>query len=220
MTLEIKKTSDGSTTIYNSDLNEHYHSCFGAVTESLHVFIKNGLHHLNKHQINILEIGFGTGLNAILTYEATRESNIQVNYTALEFYPLDSKLISNLNFVDFIQPSQNEIFTKMHECEWNKEVIIRSDFILQKIVADFNQFQFNGFYDLVYFDAFGPDIQTEMWSETNFKKIYNSLNPGGILVTYSAKGLVKQNLRSAGFTVTRLVGAPGKRHMLRAEKKE
>jgi len=218
--LEIKKTLDGSTTIYNSDLKEHYHSSNGAYSESMHVFIKNGLHHLNKHQINILEIGFGTGLNAILTYEATRESNIQVNYTALEFYPLDSKLINKLNFIDFIQPSQNEIFTKMHECEWNKEVLIHSDFILQKIDADFNQFQLTGFYDLVYFDAFAPDIQPEMWSETNFKKIFDSLNPGGILVTYSAKGIVKQNLRSVGFIVSRLVGAPGKRHMLRAEKKE
>ncbi|OFX21754.1 MAG: hypothetical protein A2041_13850 [Bacteroidetes bacterium GWA2_31_9b] len=218
MALEIKKTSDGSTTIYNSDLNENYHSSFGAVSESMHVFIKNGLQHINKLQINILEIGFGTGLNAILTYKATRDSNTKVNYTALEFYPLDLKLISNLNFVDFIQPSQNEIFTKMHECEWNKEVLIHSDFTLHKIMTNFNQFQFKSFYDLVYFDAFAPDIQPEMWSETNFKKIYNSLNPSGILVTYSAKGLVKQNLRSAGFTVTRLVGAPGKRHMLRAEK--
>lgn len=219
MTLEIKKTLDGSTTIYNSDLNENYHSSYGAITESMHVFIKNGFHYFNKNQINILEIGFGTGLNSILTYKTAKETNTYVNYTALELYPLDSLVISKLNFVDFLLPIPNDIFIKMHECEWNKKVMINSDFILHKIATDFNQFILTDFYDLVYFDAFGPDIQPEMWSEANFKKIFNSLNHGGILVTYSAKGIVKQNLRSAGFTVCRLEGAPGKRHMLRAEKK-
>lgn len=218
--LEIKKTLDGSSTLYNSNLNEHYHSTFGAYTESMHVFIKNGFQFITKNKIHVLEIGFGTGLNAILTCEAAILKNTLVNYTALELYPLDLKLISNLNYTGVINPTLKDPFDKMHECAWNQNVMIHTDFYLQKINADLNKYRFTDFYDLVYFDAFGPDIQPEMWSSGNFKKIYDSLNPNGILVTYSSKGTVKQNLRDAGFKVIRLAGPPGKRHMLRAEKNE
>jgi tRNA U34 5-methylaminomethyl-2-thiouridine-forming methyltransferase MnmC len=216
--LEIKKTSDGSATLYNSELNEHYHSTFGAYTESMHIFINNGLLVLNKKNIKILEIGFGTGLNAILSYETALNNNLKIDYTGIELYPLPFQLIKQLSYESFINTINLELFYEMHNAEWNKTNQITSEFNLKKIQGDFNELPLNQYYDLAYFDAFGPDVQPEMWSLKNFIKIYNALNDKGILVTYSSKGDVKRNLRDAGFVVSRLQGPPGKRHMIRAEK--
>jgi tRNA U34 5-methylaminomethyl-2-thiouridine-forming methyltransferase MnmC len=216
--LEIKKTSDGSSTLFNSELNEHYHSTFGAYTESMHIFISNGLLTLNKKNIKILEIGFGTGLNAILSYETALNNNLKIDYTGIELYPLPFQLIKRLGYENFIKSENLDLFYKMHNAEWNEANQITTEFNLKKIQGDFNELLLDQYYNLVYFDAFGPDVQHEMWSLKNFIKIYNALNDKGILVTYSSKGDVKRNLRYAGFLVSRLQGPPGKRHMIRAEK--
>jgi len=216
--LEIKQTNDGSATLFNPELNEHYHSTFGAYNESMHIFIKNGLLSSLNNNIGILEIGFGTGLNAILTYEIALQKNLTIKYTGLELFPLNIEIISLLNYEKLIKPSNIAAFHKMHQLEWNIKTILNNQFHFEKINADLNQYAFTDSYDLIYFDAFGPDVQPEMWSGTIFKKLFATLNSKGTLVTYSAKGLVKENLREAGFTVTRLQGPLGKRHIIRAIK--
>lgn len=218
MKLEIKQTNDGSNTLYNSELNEHYHSTFGAYTESMHIFINNGLLALLKTDIKILEIGFGTGLNAILSYITASQKKITVNYTGLELYPVSPELVTKLDFEKIINPEHIDAFYQMHSTEWNKKISLNALFSFQKINADLNQFQFTEKFDLIYFDAFGPDIQPDMWSLQNFIKIFNAIEENGILVTYSSKGFVKRNLREAGFVVSRLKGPPGKRHMIQAKK--
>jgi tRNA U34 5-methylaminomethyl-2-thiouridine-forming methyltransferase MnmC len=216
--LELVKTNDGSSTLYNPQLKEHYHSTHGALTESMHVFINNGLLALSKERVRILEIGFGTGLNAILTYETALIKNITIEYTGLELYPLDSNTIAMLNYQSIIKPGIIDIFNTMHLISWNMKVALSPFFFLEKVNADLTNYEFTEKFDLVYFDAFGPDVQPEIWSYENFKKIYNSLNTEGLLVTYSSKGTVKENLRKAGFEVKRLQGPPGKRHMIQAIK--
>ena len=184
----------------------------------MHVFITNGLISLSKTNITILEIGFGTGLNAILSYEKALQENLTIKYIGLELYPLSSEIIASLNYGSILKAESSIAFKKMHQLPWNKEADVSSFFTINKINADLNIYEFTEKFDLVYFDAFGPDVQPEMWSTTNFSKIFNALNKDGILVTYSSKGLVKRNLRDAGFIVQRLQGPPGKRHMLRALK--
>lgn len=184
----------------------------------MHIFINNGLLAINKTIIKILEIGFGTGLNTILSYETALNKDIKIDYTGIELYPLPVDLIKQLGYQGFINPKNLEQYYKMHTVDWDKANQITSNFSLRKIQGDFNVLPLDQCYDLVYFDAFGPDVQPEMWSQKNFIKIFNSLNNKGILVTYSSKGDVKRNLRDAGFVVSRLQGPPGKRHMIRAEK--
>lgn len=218
MVLELVKTKDGSSTLYNSHLNEHYHSIFGAYTESMHVFITNGLLALSKEKLRILEIGFGTGLNAILTYETALLKNLTIEYTGLELFPLDWDIVKSLNYQTTIKPENISIFNTMHHVRWGKQTDLSLFFLFEKVNEDLTNFELTKKFDLVYFDAFGPDVQPEMWSYNNFEKIYSSLNNNGMLVTYSSKGFVKENLRKAGFTVKRLQGPPGKRHMIQAIK--
>ena len=216
--LQIKKTIDGSCTLYNSDIGENYHSLNGAIQESEHVFINAGLKQISLDRVKIFEVGFGTGLNTFLSYIENLKSNIQIEYFGIEKYPVEKSLINELNYSELISPENHNIFEKLHECKWNKEIEISENFRLKKIEADFNEYILNTTFDLIYFDAFAPDKQPDMWSQENFNKLFKSLNKGGILVTYSSKGMVKQNLRNAGFKVQRLQGPPGKRHMLRAIK--
>jgi len=216
--LQIKKTIDGSYTLYNSDLEEHYHSINGAIQESEHVFINAGLKFIAQQKVKIFEVGFGTGLNAFLSYIESLKSGLQIKYSGIEKYPVEKSLVNELNYSELISPENHNIFEKLHESEWNKEIEISENFRFKKIAADFNEYVLNTTFDLIFFDAFAPDKQTELWSQENFSKLYRSLNNGGILVTYSSKGMVKQNLRNAGFIVQRLSGPPGKRHMLRALK--
>ncbi len=218
MDLRIVNTSDSSNTLYNSQFDEHYHSIHGAFNESMHVFIKSGLHYCNLDSIKIFEVGFGTGLNAVLTYLETLKRKIKIDYEAIELYPINQSIIESLRFNDFLPHGQEQIILKMHGSAWDKEVKISDKFKLKKIHADFNIFQFEKKYDIIYFDAFAPDKQPNMWTEKIFSKIYETLNNNGTLTTYSSKGMVKNNLRSAGFKVKRLSGPKGKRHILRAIK--
>ncbi len=221
---EIVDTLDGSKTLLNKALNETYHSVNGAVPESLHIFIEAGLHHLVQNRkdqtqpISILEIGFGTGLNAFLTCLESSKIQNQIYYDGIENFPLPAELTKSLLYHKNFDAEQGRIFDLILQMEWNKPAQVSPYFILTKLQQSILDFQPKEKYNLVYFDAFGPDKQPEMWTETIFEKMFNCLLPGGILVTYSAKGDVKRALRQVGFEVTRLAGPPMKRHMLRAQK--
>lgn len=213
---ELVTTGDGSSSIFLPQFNEHYHSHHGAVQESKHVFLKMGWEEAikGKTSIEILEIGFGTGLNAWLVCEASLKSNApEVYYSAIEAFPVALEMASQLNYTD-----RKSDFLKLHEAEWNAGVEITPKFALEKIettLADFVPFRK---YDLVFFDAFAPRVQPEMWTMQVFDKLFAAMNPGGILVTYCAKGEVRRNMIAAGFVVEKVSGPPGKREMLRALK--
>jgi tRNA U34 5-methylaminomethyl-2-thiouridine-forming methyltransferase MnmC len=219
MDTEIKITADGSGTLYVPALNEHYHSTNGAVQESMHVFIKAGLYQLKTRNPAIFEIGFGTGLNTLLTYlEMDRFEHI--SYSAIEMFPVEWGKIDNLSYPGFLKLKENEkiFFEKIHKSDWNDPQIIDPKFQFTKFNASMIEFQFNNEYDLIYFDAFAPAVQPELWEESVFQKIFVAMNQGGILVTYCAKGEVRRNLQHCGFVVERLPGPPGKREMIRATK--
>ncbi len=223
MKREIIKTGDGSATIYLPDWNEHYHSKHGAVQEALHVFIKSGYHHyLTKQglkEISILEIGFGTGLNALLTLVEAERSKVKVNYTGVEAYPVSAKEVSALEYAEVVlEEKAPEVFKKLHHTEWEKRSEISAFFSLQKEKKFFSEISEKEEFDLIYFDAFGPRVQPELWSEEVFQNMYSALKSKGVLVTYSAKGDVRRAMQSSGFFVERLEGPPGKREMLRATK--
>lgn len=215
---QLIKTSDGSHTIYVPEIDEHYHSVHGAVQESAFIFINNGFEVCKADPLFIFEVGFGTGLNALLTAIKSCSGSREVNYTSIEKYPLDRKIISSLNHSQFAGKNGREIFQLIHSSPWNTSVNICRNFNLEKIEADFTNEQPEGKYDLIYFDAFGPDKQPDMWTIKMFTRIAAITNKNGILVTYSAKGEVKRNLKSCGFDVTLLPGPPGKRQMIRAVK--
>ncbi len=218
MNLKIIHTKDGSSTLYSPTFNEHYHSVFGAINESKHVFIEAGFNFLNLPSIKIFEIGFGTGLNALLTYLESAKKEITVEYTGIELYPVTQDVIQQLNYTQFLSDEAKKTFDQFHEVSWNKKIEISNHFHLTKIKADFNDYLFTEKYNLIFFDAFAPEKQPALWSHQNFTKIYEAMDTHGVLTTYSSKGLVKQNLRNVGFQLERLPGPEGKRHMLRAVK--
>lgn len=212
-------TSDGSHTIYIPELDEHYHSIHGAVQESKHIFINSGLNYCRGNDISIFEVGFGTGLNALLTALEIRESARHVDYTSVEKFPLSDEFVNILNHRNISGTESEEIFIKLHSSPWNTRIDITGNFTLEKINGDMTIINPEGSFDLIYFDAFGPGKQPEMWTHDVFSKISAATKTGGILVTYSSKGQVKRNLKSCGFDVTLLPGPPGKRQMIRAIKK-
>jgi tRNA U34 5-methylaminomethyl-2-thiouridine-forming methyltransferase MnmC len=214
--VELKLSEDGSHTLYVPELDEHYHSVYGARTESMHVFIDTGLEHITKKNIRILEIGFGTGLNALLT--ALHKGEKIIEYHSLEKYPLNPGLENILQFAEKEDNETKAVFNKIHKADWNKPADIIPGFKLLKLEADLLTYEFTKKYDLIYFDAFAPDVQPELWTIDIFRKLYNTMNPAAVLTTYSAKGTVRRALQSAGFSVERLPGPPGKREMLRAVK--
>lgn len=216
---KIIKTSDGSHTIYVPELDEHYHSIHGAVQESEHIFIRNGFDTTTANPLNIFEVGFGTGLNALLTAIRCMNGDRTVNYTAIEKYPVHEDLIWSLNHSDFTGKEGKKIFNMIHYAEWNSVTAVSKNFNIKKIKSDLTANKPSGKYDLIYFDAFGPDKQPEMWTQNIFASISEITNKGGILVTYSAKGEVKRNLTACGFDVSLLPGPPGKRQIIRAVKK-
>ena len=220
---EIITTSDGSTTIHFPELDEHYHSKHGAINESKHVFIKNGFDHILATkkilELNILEIGFGTGLNAFITFLESLKTNQNINYVGVEAYPILEEEIRYLNYVAQLSAeSFQEIFNALHETSWGVKEVLTSSFSLTKRKEFFADIEDKDSYDVIYFDAFGARIQPELWGEDIFKKMYEALVYQGVIVTYSAKGSVRRAMQAVGFEVERLPGPPGKREMLRATK--
>lgn len=222
MQLEIRETKDGSNTLYVPTLNEHYHSVHGALQESQHVFIKHGLEHVleSKKDIKILEVGFGTGLNAILTFPFALSRQAFVQYDTLEKYPLTQEVVKKLRFDKFIlNPELLEHFEALHAAPWNEPTELIPYFTLQKIHETLEEFcSPDAYYDIVYFDAFAPEKQPELWEDGMFAKLYKATRPGGVLVTYCAKGSFKRSLKAAGYEVEALPGPPGKREMTRGVK--
>lgn len=214
--VELKLSEDGSHTLYVPELDEHYHSVYGARTESMHVFINAGLNYITKKDIRILEIGFGTGLNALLA--ALHKGDRNIEYDSLEKFPLNQEIEDNLIFSPEQSELETSIFKNIHKAPWNERTEIVPDFKLLKMEADLLTVDLNTSYDIVFFDAFGPDVQPELWTGEIFKKLFNLMNEGGILTTYSAKGAVRRAMQNAGFSVERLPGPPRKREMLRALK--
>ncbi|WP_298651085.1 tRNA (5-methylaminomethyl-2-thiouridine)(34)-methyltransferase MnmD [uncultured Proteiniphilum sp.] len=217
----IELTEDGSHTLYIPELNEHYHSTHGAVQESLHVYLEAGLHHYDKQEVNLLEIGFGTGLNAFLTLLDTERSGKTVKYTTLERYPVSLAHAEKLNYSKLLDPSRKEIFIQLHSSAWGDWVDITPTFGLKKLQTDalrLEEFQPEALFDLIYYDAFAPEKQPGMWTEEIFNRLYALSNYGAMLTTYCAKGAVRRMLQTAGYRVERLPGPPGKREILRAVK--
>jgi len=217
MEIKLITTKDGSHSLYRPDLDEQYHSVFGALQESLHIFIQNGFSAMPNKHIQVFEIGFGTGLNSLLTYLKSAEEKKEVMYYCIEKYPLTQELTMQLNYPSFLSPGSAGIFEAIHSAGWDMDVSL-GHFILHKFHADIINFYIPAGNDLVYFDAFSPDKETLLWSDLIFRKIYDSMTDGGIFVTYSAKGEVRRRLLSTGFRVERLPGPPGKHHILRAVK--
>ncbi len=211
-------SGDGSHTLFVPDLGEHYHSLHGAVQESMHVFIREGLLYSRLREAEVFEVGFGTGLNALLTLKSVMEQGISVRYFSLEKYPLRREEWSRLNYAEIFPAMMKGIPAVIHECPWNEDCEIYPGFILHKIRADLKTYTFNISPNLVYFDAFSPDVQPGLWSPEIFAGIYSAMRPGGILTTYSAKGSIRRILEACGFRTEKVKGPPGKREMLRAAK--
>jgi tRNA U34 5-methylaminomethyl-2-thiouridine-forming methyltransferase MnmC len=217
---QIVHTADGSSTIFIPEMNEQYHSLNGALTESQYVYIEKGFSFQQKKKLTVFEVGFGTVLNFLLTaIEAKKQEKI-THYISIEKYPINNETIGQLNYGQLISEEAEIIFDKIHACKWNEKTQITDYFSLTKIETDLitHTQKFAEKFDVVYFDAFGPDKQTEMWKPEIFSKIYDECLPGCVFVTYSAKGEVRRNLNQIGFTMERLPGPPGKKQMLRGIK--
>jgi tRNA U34 5-methylaminomethyl-2-thiouridine-forming methyltransferase MnmC len=220
--IELITTGDGSHSLLNTTLDETYHSRHGALQESKYVFIKQGLDFfiektLNK-QASILEVGFGTGLNAWLTLQAAQTKSISISYTTLETYPLSPTVWPHLNYAAGSEFEKG--FRDLHEAEWNKAVGITPHFTLHKVEQSLQHFEAGEKrFDVVYFDAFAPNKQPELWEAPVLEKVVRLLHTGGVFVTYCAKGQLKRDLKSFNLMVESLPGPPGKREMVRAIKK-
>jgi tRNA U34 5-methylaminomethyl-2-thiouridine-forming methyltransferase MnmC len=237
---EVVITADGSSSIYLPEWDEQYHSKHGAIQEAYHVFIKHGLYHfcsktdpsidsafseieksrvlLNNH-VSILEIGFGTGLNALVTFLEAEKLNISVDYFGVEGYPVSINEIEQLNYATQLKEEKNKgLFDMMHDVSWEEKHNMSSHFSLTKQNRYFSEINDQDVYNLIYFDAFGARVQPELWTEVIFQKMFDALKENGVLVTYAAKGSVRRAMQAVGFKVEKLPGPPGKREMLRATK--
>lgn len=219
MKRHIVITEDGSHSLYIPDMDEHYHSIHGAIQESKHVFIDSGLNHCNKPAITVFEVGFGTGLNALLTLLKTEITNVMIYYYCIEKYPLDPQEFNTLNYHEQLNINQ-ELLLKIHNSEWNTPINITNNFILHKTQGDLTLDSFENipFFDVIYFDAFAPNKQPDLWNSNIYSKIFDHSNRESIFVTYCAKGVVRRDLQESGYTVERIAGPPGKKEMLRAFK--
>ncbi|NNE31696.1 MAG: tRNA (5-methylaminomethyl-2-thiouridine)(34)-methyltransferase MnmD [Winogradskyella sp.] len=230
MKRKVITTSDGSKTIQIEDWNEQYHSVHGAIQEANHVFLKHGLlfyfqeifkkteNLKGQESVSILEIGFGTGLNAFLTLLEAEQLNLHIDYVGVEAFPVKQEEINQLNYVSLISKAHKSQFDLLHQSTWESQHKISKYFQLEKQKIDFNQITASNQFNIIYFDAFGARVQPELWTESIFEIMYKALRSNGVLVTYSAKGSVRRAMESVGFTVERLPGPPGKREMLRAQK--
>ncbi|WP_394750485.1 tRNA (5-methylaminomethyl-2-thiouridine)(34)-methyltransferase MnmD [Spongiimicrobium salis] len=220
MEREIITTADGSKTIQLKDWGEQYHSKHGAVQEAYHVFIKNGLSLFKDQSVALLEIGFGTGLNALISWIESENYGLEIQYTGVEAFPVCKEEIQELSYITTLEAeSYRAGFEKMHGEAWGAEIILSEKFKILKQKRDFKDINDQNLFDLIYFDAFGARVQPELWTEGIFQKMFKALRNNGILVTYSAKGSVRRAMQAVGFNVERLPGPPGKREMLRATKK-
>ena len=224
MKRKIIITSDGSSTIHLPEWNESYHSKHGAIQEAYHVFIKNGLDYfIDFDKLSILEMGFGTGLNTFITLLEAQKRKIKVNYTGIEKFPLDKEEWVQLNYFSELETSDidKEYYEKLFSSDWEKKITLHDYFTLYKVQSDFNELKLDTAkkFNLIYFDAFGPRIQPELWTINIFEYLYYVLEENGVLVTYCCKGEVKRTMQAAGFITEKLPGPPGKREMLRAFKK-
>ncbi len=221
-TIRLVMSSDGSHTLYKEDLNEHYHSVHGAVQESEHVFINAGLNDYLKmnngiKSLSILEIGFGTGLNTLLTAKyLINLKQVNIVYTTLDPYPISNKIIDQLNYTH--SEIEEETFRNIHGSNWNKIINISHNFQLNKLQVKLEEFKTDKTFDIIYYDAFGPNAQQEMWTIDQFIRLYDLTDIGGILVTYCAKGQVRRDLQKVGYKIERLKGPIGKREMIRASR--
>ncbi len=222
--IQLIQTEDGSSSLLNVALNETYHSTHGAIQESTHVFIKNGLQFFaEKNQqtsISIFEVGFGTGLNAFLALLFSEENNIQVDYTSIEAFPIDWEIASQLNYPEQLKKidSQN-YFQQLHQTEWDKKIKVTEKSSLFKVKTSIQNFELSqGQFDVIFFDAFAPNKQPELWEFPILEKTILSMKSGGVFVTYCAKGQLKRDLKAFGMQVESLPGPPGKREMVRATK--
>ena len=215
--IEFRTTNDGSTTLYNGEIDECYHSMFGARNESMHIFIESGLKLCHKTPINVLEVGFGTGLNAFLTALEAEKNGTPIHYTTLELYPLTPNIYTKLPYAETSE--ERNLFTLLHTCAWEQTIPITPYFSITKLQADLSTIHFDSTFGCVFFDAFSPEKQPELWEESIFAKIYKAMNTGGVLTTYCAKGVVRRTLQHVGFVVERIAGpVGGKREILRARK--
>ena len=219
MKREIITTEDGSTTIRIPDWDECYHSKHGAIQEAYHVFIKNGLDFFENKPIAIMEIGFGTGLNAFITFLESQIRNAKIEYVGIEAYPVLIEEALAMNYADALNANKFAAsYVEMHKCKWEDSILLSDTFKFTKRKMFFSEISYKEQFDLIYFDAFGFRVQPELWSTQMFKIMYDSLKIGGMLVTYAARGVVKRSLIEVGFRVEKLDGPPGKREMMRAFK--
>ncbi len=207
----IISTDDGSHTLRHPVFGDTYHSLRGAIGEAEHVFIRAGFNQVLQNSVRVFEVGFGSGLNALLTWRQAKESGKTVDYQAIERYPVAPEIATQLNFTD-------DIFRAMHESPWGVPTLIGDHFRLTKILKSLKDSELAVDFDVIYFDAFAPDTQPELWTTAIFQHLFAHTAPGGILTTYSAKGAVRRALQEVGYGVEKLPGALGKRHMLRARK--
>jgi tRNA U34 5-methylaminomethyl-2-thiouridine-forming methyltransferase MnmC len=217
MSNKLVITNDGSHSIFNPEVNETYHSKHGAIVEAEYVFIKNGLLAENKKQFSILEVGFGTGLNALLTAQKAQQKKIAINYHGIELYPVPKESYIQLNFTELIGEEKSKLLN-LHECNWEEEHVINKFFKLTKNEIALENYTSKTKFDIIYFDAFSPEKQPELWTAEVFQNMYDLLKEDGFLVTYCAKGVVKRTMKTVGFEIIVLDGPPGKRQMTRANK--
>lgn len=217
---QIRHTNDGSLTLRLEEMDETYHSTHGAITEAQYVYIENGFQRSTKEHLNILEIGFGTGLNTLVTVDAflKHEKVKSINYHSLEKYPVDTAIIEQLNYGSLLNPTREQLFDKIHKVHWETPQEINPNFMLFKQQFDLLKDQLIGEFDLIYYDAFAPSKQAEMWQEETVRKVVECMSQEAILVTYCAQGDAKRAFRACGLKIKRLPGPPGKWHMLLGQK--
>jgi len=220
MNREIIETSDGSHSIYLKEMDEHYHSKHGAIAESQHIFIQNGLIEKArmKNSLSIFEVGMGTGLNVLTTFLAAEKAGLEIDYHTIEAYPVDWEEAQHLNYSEQLGMT-DQLLKEIHNADWGEETKLSDNFKLIKYNEDVLNFKHGSRYDLIYFDAFAPEKQEEMWSEAVFKNLFDFLTRNGVLVTYCVKGEIRRRLKGIGFEVEKLAGpVGGKREMCRAIK--
>ncbi|WP_277086542.1 tRNA (5-methylaminomethyl-2-thiouridine)(34)-methyltransferase MnmD [Porphyromonas catoniae] len=222
---ELQATEDGSLTLYTPRFGEHYHSTHGAVQESRHIYTGLALegrlatwHQDKERPLRLFEVGLGTGLNALLTALIADKEQIPIHYTSIEKYPLAEEVFHHLSYEDIVGEGSDVLLCRLHESPWGEDVSITPFFTLHKVLGDLTDYTFPQALDVVYYDAFSPEAQPELWEERLFLSLYDAMNCQATLATYCAKGVVRRALQHAGFSVERLPGPPGKREVLRAMK--